>query len=44
MNQLAAALGATVEEIEAWVSGMAIPPPSMFLRAIDIVAAGAAKS
>jgi hypothetical protein len=37
-GKLAAALGATVVEIEAWAAGLADPPPGMFLKAIDVVA------
>lgn len=38
--ELAAALGATVAEVEAWAAGRADPPPGVFLKAIDIVAQG----
>lgn len=37
--QLAAALGVSVVEVEAWLGGLE-PPPAAFLRAIDIVAQG----
>jgi len=43
-------LGVTVAEIQAWAAGYTDPSPSVFLRAIDIVAErwpfarGAAKS
>jgi len=37
-EQLARALGASVAEIEAWAAGLAHPPPSKFLKAIDVVA------
>ena len=37
-ERLARALGASVEEIHAWVTGLAVPPPGAFLAAIDIVA------
>ncbi len=37
-ERLAAALGASVAEVEAWAAGLAIPPTSVFLQAIDIVA------
>ena len=39
-QQLARALGASVEEVESWVCGAAVPPPGAFLAAIDIVARG----
>jgi DNA-binding transcriptional regulator YiaG len=43
--RLARALGASAEEIEAWVSGRVAPPPGAFLAAIDIVAqAGPARA
>jgi len=38
IERLAHALGASVAEIEAWVAGLADPPPAAFLKAIDIVA------
>lgn len=37
-EQLALALGASVAEIESWAAGLAHPPPSKFLKAIDVVA------
>ncbi len=37
-ERLAQAIGASVAEIEAWVAGHVHPPPSAFLKAIDIVA------
>ena len=37
-EQLAQAIGASVAEIEAWAAGHAHPPPSAFLKAIDVVA------
>jgi hypothetical protein len=40
VERLAKALGASVEEIESWVIGAAVPPPGAFLLAIDIVAGG----
>jgi len=39
VEQLATALGVSVVEVEAWLSGLE-PPPGAFLRAIDIVAQG----
>ena len=38
-ENLAAALGVSVVEVEAWLVGLE-PPPGAFLRAIDIVAQG----
>jgi hypothetical protein len=35
--QLAKVLGASAGEIEAWASGHTIPPPGVFLRAIDLL-------
>jgi hypothetical protein len=35
--QLAKVLGASAGEIEAWVKGHAVPPPGVFLRAIDLL-------
>ncbi len=35
--QLAKILGASAGEIEAWVKGHAVPPPGIFLRAIDLL-------
>jgi hypothetical protein len=35
--QLGKALGASAGEIEAWASGQTIPPPRIFLRAIDLL-------
>jgi hypothetical protein len=40
-ERLAKAIGASVAEIEAWVAGHAHPPPSAFLKAIDVVAQSA---
>jgi hypothetical protein len=40
VERLAKALGASVEEVEAWAVGAAAPPPGAFLSAIDIVAGG----
>jgi DNA-binding transcriptional regulator YiaG len=37
-EQLAAALGASVAEVESWSTGLEDPPPKIFLKAIDIVA------
>jgi hypothetical protein len=37
VEQLARALGASVAEVEAWAAGLAHPPPSKFLKAIDVV-------
>jgi hypothetical protein len=37
-QRLAKAVGASVAEIEGWAAGLADPPPSVFLKAIDIVA------
>lgn len=37
-ERLASELGASVAEVEAWASGLADPPPGVFLKAIDIVA------
>ena len=39
-EQLAAQLGASVAEVEAWTVGLEDPPPGMFLKAIDIIAQG----
>ena len=39
VEELAAALGVSVVEVEAWLAGLE-PPPGAFLRAIDIVAYG----
>ena len=36
-EQLAKVLGASAGEIETWVSGHGIPPPGIFLRAIDLL-------
>ena len=36
--QLAQALDAPVNDIEAWATGLAHPPASAFLKAIDLVA------
>ena len=41
VEQLAAALGVSVVEVQAWLAGLE-PPPGAFLRAIDIVAYGEA--
>jgi hypothetical protein len=38
-ERVAQALGVTVSDIEAWAAGQGNPPPSAFLKAIDIVAA-----
>ena len=35
-HRLARMLGASVEEIEAWSTGSAVPPPGAFLAAIEI--------
>ena len=35
--QLGKVLGASAGEIEAWASGHTIPPPGIFLRAIDLL-------
>lgn len=37
-EQLAQALDAPVTDIEAWATGVAHPPASAFLKAIDVVA------
>jgi hypothetical protein len=37
-ERVAQALGVSVADIEAWVAGHTNPPPSAFLKAIDIVA------
>lgn len=37
-QRLAQALGASVAEIESWSTRLAVPPPGVFLHAIDIVA------
>jgi len=37
-ERVAQALGVTVSDIEAWAAGHSNPPPSAFLKAIDIVA------
>lgn len=37
-EQLAQALDAPVADIEAWATGVAHPPASAFLKAIDVVA------
>ena len=37
-QELAQALDASVTEVEAWAAGFAHPPPSAFLKAIDVVA------
>jgi len=37
-EKLALALGASVSEVQAWAAGFAHPPPSAFLKAIDVVA------
>jgi hypothetical protein len=41
IERLSRALGASAVEIEAWIAGRTNPPPSAFLKAIDIVAEGA---
>jgi hypothetical protein len=38
VERVAQALGVTVTDIEAWAAGHGNPPPSAFLKAIDIVA------
>ena len=38
VQQLAKALGVAAADVEGWSSGVAIPPPGVFLQAIDIVA------
>jgi DNA-binding transcriptional regulator YiaG len=40
IERLAETLGASVKEVEAWAAGAAVPPPGVFLLAIDIVAHG----
>jgi hypothetical protein len=35
--QLSEALGASASEIHGWANGHAIPPPGIFLRAIDLL-------
>ena len=37
-ERLAAELGASVNDVEAWARGFTDPPPGVFLKAIDIVA------
>jgi hypothetical protein len=39
-GQLAAAVGASIAEIEAWAAGAAHPPASAFLKAIDVIEQG----
>ena len=39
-HKLARMLGASAEEIEAWSTGSAVPPPGAFLAAIEIVSQG----
>ena len=39
VERVAQALGVTVADIEAWAAGQSNPPPTAFLKAIDIVAA-----
>jgi hypothetical protein len=36
-EQLADALGASVAEVDAWVSGVKVPPPTAFMVALDII-------
>ena len=36
--QLAKVLGTSASEIHAWANGHSIPPPGIFLRAIDLLA------
>jgi DNA-binding transcriptional regulator YiaG len=38
VERVAQALGVTVADVEAWAAGHSNPPPSAFLKAIDIVA------
>jgi hypothetical protein len=38
VERVAQALGVTVADVEAWAAGKGSPPPSAFLKAIDIVA------
>jgi len=40
IENLSTALGTPVAIVELWLAGHSSPPPSMFLRAIDIVANG----
>ena len=35
-ERLAEQLGVPLEVLESWASGKAVPPPEMFLRAVDI--------
>ena len=36
MDRLAARIGVAPDLVETWARGEAIPPPDMFLRAVDI--------
>ncbi len=36
-HHLAAYLGVTPEEVEAWLNGRGAPPDSVFLRCVDLV-------
>ena len=36
-EQLADALGASVEAVDAWVTGVKVPPPTAFMVALDII-------
>lgn len=38
VERLAAELGASAADVQAWAGGFADPPPGVFLKAIDIVA------
>lgn len=38
VERLAAELGASANDVEAWAGGVTDPPPGVFLKAIDIVA------
>ncbi len=40
VEELAQAIGASVTQVEAWTAGFAHPPPSAFLKAIDVIARG----
>jgi DNA-binding transcriptional regulator YiaG len=44
IQELARTLGVTVEDLQGWASGLVIPPPGVFLKAIDIVALGPSRA
>lgn len=36
-HRLAAYLGVPVDDVESWLNGRGTPPPSVFLRCVDLV-------